>query len=69
MTIGGVPYVGEYDEDIGSTLYFDRSRLQQVADVHAAAEAPAHRLDAPVGSNRRVAINQSGTRGGSLHGA
>ena len=32
VTIGGVPYVGEYDEDIGSTLYFDRSRLQQVAD-------------------------------------
>ena len=33
LTIGGQSYSGTYDEDIGSTMIFDRALLKRMADA------------------------------------
>ena len=31
-TVGGITYRGAFDEDLGSTLFFDRAALKRIAD-------------------------------------
>ena len=52
VTIAGVKYASSYEDDIGSTLYFDRTALRRVADAHARELdelelAPDEELEAP----------------------
>ena len=34
MSLGGQTYQGTFDEDIGSTMLFDRGSLKRLADAH-----------------------------------
>ena len=34
VTIANITYAAEYDDDVGSTFYFDRAALQRVNDAH-----------------------------------
>lgn len=34
VTVANITYAGEYDDDLGSTMYFDRASLQRVEQTH-----------------------------------
>ena len=47
MVLAGQSYSGRYDEDVGSTLFFDRAALKRIADAQSreAAELSLKQAD------------------------